>query len=186
MVVRRCDHTSRWSSRQVSSRAARRRCRTRGRAATARARRHVEYLAHHVPITCPSRARHVRLGPFGYDGNGHPRRRARTSTTVQRPGGRRRATPAAVPSTSAGDKPRAAWSTSSAKTATFGADDGIRTRYPHLGNAMKLVQAVTANVVAWCRVGPVVRCVHPVTSCRRALYQRGSHPVDAEAVRSDG
>jgi len=51
-----------------------------------------------------------------------------------------------------------------------GADDGIRTRDPHLGKVRRSVQLVRSRVVTWTSVGKAVRLVHLVAACCRPVY----------------
>jgi hypothetical protein len=51
-----------------------------------------------------------------------------------------------------------------------GADDGIRTRDPHLGKAAERVYVVTPRAMTCGSVRPVVRRDAVFPPCRRALY----------------
>ena len=52
----------------------------------------------------------------------------------------------------------------------FGADDGIRTRDPNVGNVVNAVQPGLAGAATWGLVQPVVRSVRLFPPCSRALY----------------
>ncbi len=52
----------------------------------------------------------------------------------------------------------------------LGADDGIRTRDPNLGNVECAVQAVPEHAATWTSVQPVVRRVARIPACLRTLY----------------
>ena len=56
----------------------------------------------------------------------------------------------------------------------FGADDGIRTRDPHLGKVMGKVQVDRYKSLTCGSVRRVVHCIHPVRACRIALYHARS------------
>ena len=57
----------------------------------------------------------------------------------------------------------------------LGADDGIRTRDPHLGKAAKAVHLVLIRPVNWSFVRAVVRSDRPHPACSRAVYYERSH-----------
>ena len=52
----------------------------------------------------------------------------------------------------------------------FGADDGIRTRDPHLGKMIGNVQVDRYKSLACAPVRRVVHCIHLIGACRIALY----------------
>src|ERR1700694_4502453 len=52
----------------------------------------------------------------------------------------------------------------------LGADDGIRTRDPHLGKVRKVVQGVRFRLLRWAFVHLVVRPVRSYPLCSRAVY----------------
>ncbi len=60
--------------------------------------------------------------------------------------------------------------TASVVTRDFGADDGIRTRDPHLGKAVETVRPVLFGPVSWAFVRTVVRPDPLNPLCSRALY----------------
>jgi hypothetical protein len=55
----------------------------------------------------------------------------------------------------------------------FGADDGIRTRDPHLGKVLGNVQVEACGSLTCGSVRHFVHCVHLIRACRSVRYQGG-------------
>ena len=55
------------------------------------------------------------------------------------------------------------------------ADDGIRTRDPHLGNVKRIVRLSPPKPVTWCPVRRFVRLARPVRPFRIPVYHRTAH-----------
>ena len=67
---------------------------------------------------------------------------------------------------------RGVWPREQAESKTNGADDGIRTRDPHLGNVKRTVRRVRPSPLTWAPVRQFVRPARPVRPFRVPVYHR--------------